>query len=135
MAVGGHDNIPRTMILSTVEITVCIVIGILPALSSSFTNRYMRSVSASTKSTIPSRLKVGRLNNSTFAQPSGNETTAAKDGSGSNDIENCELGNHALGFAEARGSGYSPTDSTDQILEAGKGGITMVTHVTVARER
>jgi len=135
MAVGGQNNIPRIMILSTVEITVCIVISILPALSSSFTKRYMQSGSASTKPTIPSRLKIGRLNNSTFAQLSGNNTTAAKDGSGSNDIEICELGNHALGFAEARGSGHSPTDSTDQILEAGKGGITMMTHVTVTRER
>jgi len=135
MAVGGQNNIPRIMILSTVEISVCIVIGILPAFSSSFTKRYMRSGSASTKPTTASRLKIGRLNDSTFAQLSGNDTTAAKDASGPNDIEMCELGNHASGFAEARRSGHSPTDSTDQILEAGKGGITVMTHVTVARER
>ncbi|CZR60162.1 uncharacterized protein PAC_10058 [Phialocephala subalpina] len=126
-----QNSIKRIMVLTAVEVTVCVVIGILPGISSSFTKRYAQGGSEFPKSS--SRSKSGKLSHPTFAQLSGHDISVVKDGH-TNATELGKLGHHAYGFAERRGSSNSLAGSTDQIIAPAKGGIMMTTQVTVASE-
>ena len=130
LATDVENSIKRIMVLTAVEVTVCIVIGILPGISSTFTKRYTQGGSEVNKSTFSSRLKSGKLRNPAFAQISGHDTSVVKDGGDANAMEFRELGHRAVGFADS----ISLTGSTEQIIDLTKGGILMTTHVSIAGE-
>ncbi|KAF8864032.1 hypothetical protein BDZ45DRAFT_722132 [Acephala macrosclerotiorum] len=131
-----QNSIKGIMVLTAIEVTVCIVVGVLPGISSSFTKRYAQGGTEykKSKSTHSSKSKTGKLNNPTFVQLSGNDTSVTKDGGDTDALELRKLGHHAYGFAEARGSSNSLTGSTDQIIDPAKGSIKMTTHVTIASD-
>lgn len=132
LATDVQNSIKRIMVLTTIEGTVIIVIGILPGISSSFTKRYAQGGSEGNKSTLSSQLKSGKLNNPTFAQLSGHDSSVSRNGGDANTMQLCKLGHSAIGFAEESGDSRSLAGSTDQIIGPGKGGIMMTTHVSVA---
>jgi heme/copper-type cytochrome/quinol oxidase subunit 4 len=130
LATDVENSIKRIMVLTTVEVTVCIVIGILPGISSTFTKRYAQGGSDVNKSSFSSRLKSGKLRNPTFAQLSGHDTPVVKDGVDADAAEFHQLGHRAVGFADTN----SLTGSTEHIIDLGKGGILMTTRVSIAGE-
>ena len=67
---------------------------------------------------------------------SGHDTSVVKDDrdASADAVEFSQLGHRAVVFAEERDDGNSLTGSTDQIMDSVKGGITMATHVIVARD-
>ncbi|KAN0093539.1 hypothetical protein V8E51_016723 [Hyaloscypha variabilis] len=135
LATDVQNSIKRIMVLTAVEMTVCIVIGVLPGISSSFTKRYAPGGSSFQNPTSSSRLKSGKLGRPTFAQLSGQDTSVAKDGGDADAMELHQLGHREVGFTEARGySNNSLTGSTDQIIGQEKGGIMMMTHIEIARD-
>lgn len=119
------------MVLTTIEVTVCLVVAILPGISSAFTKKYAQG----NKSTFSKKSKRRELNKPTFVPLSGHDAPIAKDNGDANTMELCELGHHAVGFAEQGGYRNRPSSSTDEVIDTAKGGITMTTDVTIAREK
>jgi hypothetical protein len=134
LAIDVQNSIKRIMILTAVEVTVCLVVGILPGISSSFTKRYAQGGSEFSKSTPSSRLKSGKLNKPTFARLSGHDVSVVGDSGDANAVELSKLGHREFGFAEQENYTNCFTGSTDQIIGPEKGGITTTTHVSIARE-
>jgi len=134
LAIDVQNSIKRIMVLTSVEGTVCIVVGILPGISSSFTKRYIQGGSEFNKSTPSSKLKSGKFSRPSFAQLSGNDTSVVKDGGDEDAIEFAKLGHREFGSAGQEGYSNSFTGSTDQIIDTTKGGITKTIHVSIAKE-
>lgn len=134
LAIDVQNSIKRIMVLTAVEVTVCLVVGILPGISSSFTKRYAQGGSEFSKSTPSSRLKSGKLNKPTFARLSGHDVSVVRDSGDVNAVELSKLGHREFGFAEQESYTNCFTGSTDQIIGPEKGGITTTTHVSIARE-
>lgn len=128
LATNANNSIQKIMILSTIEMTASIVIGILPGLSSSFTRRYVQAGTETPKSS--SRSKIGRSRRQTFTQLSAHRIPGVKDVVDTSSMELRELG-HAYGFAEAGASSKSLTGSTDQIIGPSKEGISITSQVTI----
>lgn len=118
------------MVSTTIEITVSLVVAILPGISSSFTRKYAQG----NKYSFSSRSKKRAQVKPSFVQLSGHDMSAAKDNSDANTVELEELGHHAVGFAEQGDYRSSPTGSTDQIIGPAEGRITKTTDVRIARE-
>lgn len=133
LATDVESSIKKILVLTAVELTVCIVIGILPGVSSSFTKRYVQGGSESNKLASTSRLKSDKYNNRVFVQLPGYDSSAVKAGGDADAIELSQPSHRAVAFAEGKDEYNNLRGSTDQIIDTAKGGITRVTHISVAR--
>jgi hypothetical protein len=113
------------MILTAVELTVCIIIGILPGISSFFIRRY-------TQRSSESRLRTSRSKTTKqtdiFVPLSDSGSSRTKVGDDIEGLEFTQLGHVAVAFADER---VSPATSTDKIFGMEEVGIREVTDVSV----
>lgn len=124
LATDVQNSIKRIMVLTTIEATVCIIIGILPGISSAFTSKYVQSGPGSSK--LASWSKGGKQSGQVFSQLKDNNIDA---------IEFSQLSRRAVVSADQRSEYNSFAESTHQIIAIAPEGITKVTHISVATEK
>lgn len=75
LATDASHSIEKIILLSQAEITTCIVIGILPGVSSVFTRKYIYGISSSSSSAHAARRSsAGRINSKHHHDPTNSNT-------------------------------------------------------------
>ncbi|KAH8594001.1 hypothetical protein B0O99DRAFT_712706 [Bisporella sp. PMI_857] len=119
LATDVQNSIKRIMVLSMIEVTVCIVIGIIPGISSAFTSKYAPASSNTKKLSSTSRAKSGKQGSQVFSRLEEDQITRGRTGDDAGDIELSSSSHRKLAFAEERVESRSFTGSTDQIIIMG----------------
>lgn len=111
--------------MTTVELTVCIVIGVLPGISSAFTRKYVQGISSSAKekSKKHSHQQFSRLQERSRSKPQSGVDGGA--------MELTQSSHHVVVTADDMDEHMGVNGSTDQIIDSSKGGITKITHISV----
>ena len=136
LATDVQNSIKRIIVLTTVELTVCIVIGILPGISSSFTRKYAQGVSSFSKPGPSSNGKSVKHDKRHFSHLASDrelfEMRAAKVTSA---VSVLRTSHQVIVFAEERDQSSSFAGSTEQIIDTSKGGITKVVDISIAVQK
>lgn len=74
LATDAHHSIEKIILLSQAEMTTCIVIGILPGVSSVFTRKYIYGISSSASGHVARRSSAGRINSKHHHDPTTSNT-------------------------------------------------------------
>ncbi|KAH6666081.1 hypothetical protein B0J14DRAFT_678703 [Halenospora varia] len=123
LATDVQNSIKRIMVLTTIELTVCIVIGIIPGISSAFTSKYAPAASSTKKLSTTGRAKSGKQGSRVFSRLEENQVSGLRTGDDAGDIELSESSHRKLAFVEERVESSSCTGSTDQIIATGPEGL------------
>lgn len=116
LATDVQNSIKRIMVLTTIEVTVCIIIGIIPGISSAFTRKYAQGGSSTKKLSTAGRVKSGRIDSQAFSRLEENRDFPSKsrDNAGNIELTVSRKCNTATGEDRVEASSF--TGSTDQIF-------------------
>ncbi|PVH68437.1 hypothetical protein DL98DRAFT_662183 [Cadophora sp. DSE1049] len=124
LATDVQNSIKRIMVLTTIELTVCIIIGIIPGISSAFIKKYAHAGSSTKKPSSAGRVKSGGKDSRAFSRLEGNQGFHSKSRGDAGDIELSESQHRNLTPGEDRIEAGSFTGSTDQIFVSKPEGLT-----------
>lgn len=113
LATDVQNSLKRIMALTSIETTVCLVVGILPGISSSFTKRYVQGGLHIKKPTHSGRLSGVIINDPAFSHLSSNDISAVESGNDVNTLESHELGHRAFSLAKPSASKNSFIESIE----------------------
>lgn len=116
LATDSQNSLKRIIILTTIELTVCIVIGIIPGVSSAFTRKYGQAGSSTKKLSSVGGAKSGKQGSQVFSRLEENRDLGSKSRDNAGDIELSVPSHRNLTLGEDRVESSSLTGSTDQIF-------------------
>ncbi|KAH6695941.1 hypothetical protein BKA61DRAFT_683319 [Leptodontidium sp. MPI-SDFR-AT-0119] len=124
LATDVQNSIKRIMVLTTIELTVCIIIGVIPGISSAFTRKYAQAGPSTKKLSSAGRVKSGGNDSQAFSRLKENQGFHSKSRGDAGDIELSESQHRNLIPGEDRVEAGSFTGSTDQFFVSKPEGLT-----------